>query len=108
MKGSKLEQRDQQAVERLMTLADQEVWLSVVRGSHDGGAVVRRGTLRLEATEDEIRKADEHGYEIVLARVLDEANAPLAIRLSSSSMHLWNDVLRLEPRLSFVMDVVDR
>jgi hypothetical protein len=95
-------------IERLIALADQKVWLSIVRGGLDGATVVREGVVRVAATLQEIRAALTGGYNIVIARVEDDTGAPVARLLSRAEMDDWNGVLRFESRPTFWIDVDDR
>lgn len=92
------------ALERLIELQGSQIYVSIVRSAaNDGGAIVRRGILRLKRTREQILSAGP--AEDFIAEVVDDDDIRLVSILSTEVVRRFNDVLRFERRLAFYVDL---
>jgi hypothetical protein len=97
------------AIERLIALNGQRASASIIRAKDQRGTgVIRNGTLSLVVEPDELAALVDAGVNEPIALILDADGLPIVSLLGADRFTLFNDLLSVEYRSSFRVDILDR
>jgi hypothetical protein len=97
------------AFERIIALDGARVWAAMTgTGVPRRPALVRHGTLRLPESPCDAQSLAELGRDDVLARIVDADGLAIVTLLGADALSLWNDLLSVDVRPSFRIDVLAR